>query len=163
MKTFFPETREIEVILGKEYPVANRLLTLTQGLMLLTLIAGGVILFRRKQVFSLSFLAAIVLFTHLFAGITWTAHLVTFIFCLTPVLLIDRSNLKTGGKLAWFIFIGLMIFLGIEGSDTTGDKLYLFLRYYDIYTYLLVGLFIYYSWIFLSKKSRIYFPEAISI
>jgi len=50
--------------------------------------------------------------------------------------------LHLSDKIAYTIFIGLMVFLGIEGSDTVGEKIYLAIRFYDIYTYLLLGLFI---------------------
>jgi hypothetical protein len=43
-----------------------------------------------------------------------------------------------------------MVFLGIEGSDTVGEKVYLAIRFYNIYTYLLLGLFIYYSWMIMA-------------
>ena len=118
---------------------------------------------RRKRYFSLAYLASIILFTHLFAGITWTAHLVTLIFCLLPVLLIEVNSLKISGKIAYWTFIGLMVFLGIEGSDTVGEKVYLAIRFYDIYTYLLLGLFIYYSWIVIDRRSSSMYEEGILI
>ena len=115
-------------------------------LLMLSLVINGILLFKRKRYFSLSYLASIILFTHLFSGITWTAHLVTLIFWLLPVLLINWKSLGLSGKIAYWAFIFLMVFLGIEGSDTVGEKVYLAIRFYDIHTYLLLGLFIFYSW-----------------
>ena len=83
----------------------------------------------------------------------------TLIFCFLPVLLIDVKSLKIPGKIAYWIFIGLMVFLGIEGSDTVGEKIYLAIRFYDIYTYLLLGLFIYYSWLVIDRRSSFMFEE----
>jgi hypothetical protein len=71
--------------------------------------------------------------------------------------------LHLSGKIAYWIFIGLMVFLGIEGSDTVGEKIYLAIRFYDIFTYLLLGLFIYYSWLAISRRSSSMYEEGILI
>jgi hypothetical protein len=163
MKTFFTETRDNENVSTDDYAGILRVLTILQILLLLTLVLGAVLLKRRKRYFSLAYLASIILFTHLFAGITWTAHLGTLIFCLLPVLLIEVNSLKISGKIAYWTFIGLMVFLGIEGSDTVGEKVYLAIRFYDIYTYLLLGLFIYYSWIVIDRRSSSMYEEGILI
>jgi hypothetical protein len=113
---------------------------------------NGILLYRRKVYFSLVYLASIMLYTHLFAGITWTAHLVTLLFCLIPFLLIDTKSLNRGARISWYFIIGLLVFLGIEGSDTVGEWLYLAIRWYDVFTYLLLGLFLYYSWVVWSRK-----------
>jgi hypothetical protein len=163
IKTFYPETRGDENVAPGEYPGFVSAMNLITILLLMTLVTGGVLLFRKNQYFSLSYLSAIILFTHLFSGITWTAHLVTLIFCLLPVLLIDVKTLKTGGKVVYWTFIVGMIFLGIEGSDTVGEKIYLAIRYYDIYTYLLMGLFIFCSWVAMDQRSSALYPRGIRI
>jgi hypothetical protein len=163
VKTFYPETRTNENVSIADYAGFIRVLTLIQLLLLLTLIFNAILLKRRGRYFSLAYLASIILFTHLFAGITWTAHLVTLIFCLLPVLLINVKSLNTTGKIAYWAFIALMIFLGIEGSDTVGEKVYLAIRFYDIYTYLLLGLFIYYSWLVMDRRSSSMYEEGILI
>jgi hypothetical protein len=163
IKTFYPETRTNENVSTKDYAGIIKMLTMLQVLMLLMLIINAIILKRRKISFSLAYLASIILFTHLFSGITWTAHLVTLIFCLLPVLLINWKALNMQGKIAYWLFIGLMVFLGIEGSDTVGEKIYQAIRFYDIYTYLLLGLFIFYSWLVISKRSTNIFDEGIMI
>jgi hypothetical protein len=163
IKTFYPETRTNENVSTTEYAGIIRVLTILQVLLLLTLVYGAVLLKRRKRYFSLAYLASIIIFTHLFAGITWTAHLVTFIFCLLPVLLIDVKLLNTQGKIAYWAFIVLMIFLGIEGSDTVGEQVYLAIRFYDIYTYLLLGLFVFYSWLVIDKRSSSLYQPGIKI
>jgi hypothetical protein len=163
IKSFYPETRTNENVSIDDYAGFIRLLTLIQVLLLLTLIFNAILLKRRKRYFSLAYLASIILFTHLFAGITWTAHLVTLIFCLLPVLLINVKSLNTTGKIAYWAFIALMVFLGIEGSDTVGEKIYLAIRFYDIYTYLLLGLFMYYSWLVIDRRSSYMYEEGILI
>ncbi len=162
-KTFYPETRTNENVSTKDYAGIIKVLTILQILLLLILIFNAILLKRRKRYFSLAYLASIILFTHLFAGITWTAHLVTLIFCLLPVLLIDIKSLNKLGKVAYWVFIALMVFLGMEGSDTVGEKVYLAIRFYDIYTYLLLGLFIYYSWLVMAKRSSSMYEEGILI
>lgn len=163
IKTFYPETRTDENVTKKDYAGIIKALTILQLLLLLTLIFNAALLKKRKQYFSLAYLASIILFTHLIAGITWTAHLVTLIFCLLPVLLMNVKSLKTPGKVAWWAFIAWMVFLGIEGSDTVGERIYLAIRFYDVYTILLLGLFIYYSWLVMSKRSSSLYPEGIMI
>jgi hypothetical protein len=157
MKTFYPETRTNENVSTSQYSGIIELLTIFQILLCLILVFNAVLLKRRRQDFSLAYLASILLFTHLFAGITWAAHLVTLIFCLLPVLLINVRSLKTSGKIAYWAFIAWMVFLGIEGSDTVGEKIYLAIRFYDVYTCLLLGLFIYFSWlVMVGRESSLY-------
>lgn len=163
IKTFYPETRTNENVSTREYAGILKVLSMLQVLLLLMLIFNAFLLKRRKRYFSLAYLSSILLFTHLFSGITWTAHLVTLIFCLLPVLLIDWKSLNMPGKIAYWSFIGLMVFLGIEGSDTVGEKIYLAIRFYDIYTYLLLGLFIFYSWLVIDKRSANMYEKGILI
>jgi len=54
-----------------------------------------------------------------------------------------------------------MVFLGIERSDTTGEALCLAIRFYDIYTLLLLGLFIFTSWVTWKKHSSRMYPERV--
>ncbi len=84
-------------------------------------------------------------------------------FCILPVLLIDVKTLKMPGKIAYYLFIAIMVFLGIEGSDTVGEKIYLAIRYYDVYTCLLVGLFLFCSWVVWNRRSARIYPEGILI
>ena len=163
IKTFYPETRTNENVSPDDYPGFVLVMNIITIMLVIALVINGVLLKRRNKYFSLAYLASIIIFTHLFSGITWTAHLVTLIFCLLPVLLIDVKKLKTGGKLAYWAFIALMVFLGIEGSDTVGEKIYLAIRFYDIYTYLLVVLFIYSSWVVFDRRSSAIYPQGIEI
>ena len=61
------------------------------------------------------------------------------------------------------VLIVLMVFLAIEGSDTVGEKIYLAIRFYDIYTYLLLGLFFFCSWLIWDKRSASLYEEGILI
>ena len=163
IKTFYPETRTNENISTADYPGFVKVMNILTMLLFLTLIINGIVLYRRKKYFSLAYLSSILLFTHLFSGITWTAHIVTLIFCLLPVLLINVKSLNPLGKIAYWAFIALMVFLGIEGSDTVGEKIYLAIRFYDVFTYLLLGLFIYYSWLVADRRSSSLYEEGIMI
>ncbi|KPL09859.1 MAG: hypothetical protein AMS23_08455 [Bacteroides sp. SM1_62] len=163
IKTFYPDTRTNENVSVKNYTGFIRAVNVLTILLFLILVINGILLKRRKKYFSLAYLAAILLFTHLFSGITWTAHLVTLIFCLLPVLLIELRTLRTPGKVTYWIFIALMVFLGIEGSDTVGERIYLAIRFYDIYTYLLLGLFIFCSWLVMNRRSSSLYPNGIMI
>jgi len=55
------------------------------------------------------------------------------------------------------------VFLGIEGSDTTGEKIYLAIRFYDIYTLLLLGLFVFCSWVVVDRNSGRFYPGGLQI
>ncbi|MBA7592163.1 hypothetical protein ES708_34341 [subsurface metagenome] len=163
VKTFHPESRTDTHVYPEQYPVTVRIISILQLLLLVILLVNGFILYRRKVYFSLAYLASVLLFTHLVSGITWTAHLVTLMFCILPVLLIDVKTLKKPGKITFYLFIAFMVFLGIEGSDTVGEKIYLAVRFYDVHTYLLVGLFLFCSWVVWSRRSAMIYPEGILI
>ena len=89
--------------------------------------------------------------------------LVTMMFILTPVILIDVKRLKRPGKIAFYIFIILMVFLGIEGSYTFGETIYRAVLNYGIYTYMLLGMFLFTSWLVWSKRSDNLYPDGIVI
>ena len=163
IKTFYPETRTDENVSPDDYPGFIMAMNIITLLLLIALVINGILLKRRKRDFSLAYLASIILFTHLSSGITWTAHMVTLIFCLLPVLLINVKSLKMTGKVAYWSFIVLMVFLGIEGSDTVGERIYLTIRFYDVYTYLILGLFIFTSWLVMDRRASSLYPEGIKI
>jgi len=161
IKAFHPESRDNGKVYPGDYPVTTRIISIIHVLLLAIIMINGILLFRRKTHFSLTFLASILLFTHLYSGITWTAHMVTLIFCLLPVLLIDVKTLGRAGRIFWWLFISLLVFLGIEGSDTMGEKIYLAIRFHDVYTLLLLGLFLFCSWIVFNKNSYRFYREGI--
>ena len=161
IKTFHPASRDNEHVYPGDYPVTTRIISIIHMLLLAMIIVNGILLFRRKTGFSLTFLASILLFTHLYSGITWTAHMVTLLFCLLPVLLIDVKTLGKPGRISWWLFIAMMVFLGIEGSDTVGEKIYLAIRFHDVYTLLLLGLFLFCSWMVFNKNSYSFYREGI--
>jgi len=163
MKTFHPESRENEHIYPEDYPRTVRIISLIQYLLLAILIYVGIILYRRKVRLSISYLASIILFTHLYSGITWTAHMVTLLFCFLPFILVEAGRLRPVPRAIYYFLLAVFIFLGIEGSDFPGINVYLFIRYYDVYTYLLLGLFLFSSWVVWSKRSIRIFPEGIQI
>ena len=161
IKTFHPESRDNGHVYPGDYPVTTRIISIIHIMLLAIIIVNGILLFRRRTQLSLTYLASILIFTHLYSGITWTAHMVTLTFCLLPVLLIDVKTLGRPGRIFWWFFIALMVFLGIEGSDTVGEKIYLALRFHDVYTLLLLGLFLFCSWIVFNKNSSRIYLEGI--
>ncbi len=163
LRTFHPEGRTDKSVYPEDYPVTTRIVSILQYILLGVLIVNGIVLYRRKNSFSLAYLASILLFTHLYSSMTWIAHLVTMMFILTPVILIDVKRLSKPGKIAFYLFIILMVFLGFEGSDTVGENVYRALINYGVYTYLLFGLFLFTSWLVCSKRSDNLYPEGIRI
>lgn len=162
LKIFHPETIEAS-IKPDDYRGIINIVNIFLACSLIILCINSWLLRKRKQDFSLSNLAAIILFSHLCAGITWTAHLVTFLYILLPLLLIDYKSLKGIRKYVFFSVLFLLLFLGIEGSDTVGAKIYTFIRMYDIFTLLMLSLFLFYSYIIWDRRSAKIFPINHSI
>ncbi len=144
LKAFVPASRDRDVY-PADYPGIFRI----SGLVLLVLF-GMMVLAVWRQVrlrgehISLEAVAALLLFTHLFSGITWTAHFVTSMFYYLPLFLIDFRRLKMPVRIFHLVLIGLVFFLAIEGSDTTGRGVYTFIRHYDLFTITALLLFGYY-------------------
>lgn len=159
IKAFHPESRNNQHVYPEQYPVTTKIITILELVFLGILMVNGVILRRRKVAFSIAYLASIMLFIHLISGITWTAHLVTMMFCLLPVVLIDNKRLRSPGKIAFYFVLAILFFLGIEGRDTFGVHVYQALRYYDVYTMLMIGLFLFCSWVVWNKQSHKIYPE----
>ncbi len=163
IKSIHPESRGNEHIYPEDYPRSLRLISIIQYALIATLIFNGIVLFRRKVPLSLAYLASIILFAHLYSGITWTAHLVTLTFCFLPFLLIEVSRLRPFPRAAYFFSCFLLVFLGMEGRDLVGEKIYLFIRYNDVFTLMLLALFLFYSWVVWSPKAKTLYPESILI
>ena len=163
MKTFHPETRNNSYVFPEDYPVTSTIASILQFGLLGLLVLNGIKLYRRKTLFSIAYMSSIQLYIHLFSGLTWSAHLVTMIFCYLPVLLINREQLSSAGKILYFLALSFMFFLGIEGSDTTGLALYHFIRLNGIYPLFLLSLFIFCSWVVWDKRSSRLYPETVLI
>ncbi|MCX2745345.1 glycosyltransferase family 87 protein [Mangrovivirga sp. M17] len=111
---------------------------------------------RKNNITNLFVFAILFCFTHLVSTITWTAHLVTFMYILLPLFLTQREFVRLKWeKIFIYLLIIIAFFLGIEGSDTTGKLLYNVLRTYDIFTLYLIVVLLYYSGkIFFSKDLK---------
>ncbi|MEO0895193.1 MAG: glycosyltransferase family 87 protein [Bacteroidota bacterium] len=100
--------------------------------------------------------SCIMIFSHMVSGITWTAHLVSLLFILVPLLLqMDRKK-RRGEQV---VFVGLMaiaLILSIEGSDTTGRFFYELVRTYDLFTLFLLSLLVYFT--YLAYSEQVYSP-----
>jgi len=153
VKTFHPESRTIVYVNAEQYPGISILIHVLLMVFLAILVVNGVLLYRRKVSFSLPYMASILLFAHLMSGLTWAAHMVTMMFCLLPVALIEAGRLKRPGKIVLYVMYVFLLFLGFEGTDTFGLEIYRAIRAYDVYTYLMIGLFFFYSWLIWNKKS----------
>ena len=161
VKAFHPEGRNDPHVYPEQYPMTNRIMTVLQFMFLGILILNGALLYRRKISFNLAYLASILLFTHLISGLTWSAHLVTLQYCLLPVLLIDVSRLRRPGKIFFYFTLTFLLFLSIEGSDIFGEKVYQAIRVYDLFTLMLIGLFLFCSWVAWNRQSYQIYPEGI--
>jgi len=163
IKSIHPESRKIRTVFPNDYPQTVRILTILQLVFLAILVINGIVMYRRKETLSLSYLASILLFAHLYSGLTWTAHLVTLTFCLLPFLLLEVRLLRPFAKVVYVVAIILMVFLGIEGRDLVGKEIYLFIRYYDFFTYMLVCQFLFCSWLVWSKRGKQLFAAGIQV
>ena len=161
VKTFLPESRGDGHYYLEQQHMISRIKTVLQFMFLGILILNGALLYRRKIPFSLAYLASILLFAHLISGLTWSAHLVTLMYCLLPVLLIDVKKLRRTGKIVFYFTLSFLIVLGFAGSDTFGERVFRAIQVYDLYTLLLVGLFLFCSWVVWSRRSNRIYPEGI--
>ena len=110
-----------------------------------------------QREFSFLILSAIFIFTHMISGITWAAHLVTSVFWYLPLFLIDWKRFYFSyQKVFHILLIVIAIFLAIEGSDTTGKNLYVFLRSFDVFVVYPVILFFYYLILYFNCERKIY-------
>ena len=146
MKTFHPEVRGNDHVSPSEYPSTMMILNIMLLAMAAVILIIGIILKRRGVLFSLSFIASILLFTHLYSNLTWTAHMVTMIYCILPLLLLRYDTLRLPMKSLYFLVMGILLFLALEGKDLVGTKIYDFLRFNDIFTLMLLGMFLFTSW-----------------
>ena len=162
LKSFYPDTLTSSVK-SVDFRGIFTIVNIVLALLLIVLFYNSWLLKKRKQYFSLANLAAILLFTHLFAGITWTAHLVTFLYTLLPLLLIDYKSLTGIRKYFFFASLVLLLFLGIEGSDTVGRTVYTFIRTFDVFTLVLLSLFLFYSYLIWNNKPATNYPLNHSI
>ncbi len=158
LKAFYPETRNVDII-ASDYSLAVRIAEIILLLLFVSVIISSwkVIKSGSREkiliIFSLVFI-----FTHLFSGITWTAHLVTAMFSFLPLFLIDRKKIEgKTHRIVYFLLAGMAFLLAIEGKDTTGRWLYYNLRHYDIFVIYPLVLFIYYTFIVAGKNSDLFF------
>lgn len=162
-KAIHPESRDSSPINPEDYPQTIMVINIIQASLLFLLIVNGFIMYRRKVPWSLAYLASIILFTHIYSGITWTAHLVTITFCVLPFLLVEVKQIKPGQGILYYAGFIFLFFLAIEGSYLVGKKGSLFLRYHDIISYMIMGLFLFNSWVVMSRKSKALYPEGVNI
>ncbi len=163
VKAFHPESRDKSDVFPDYHPITFKYITILQFILLGVLVFNGIILKRRRVYFSLAYLASILLFMNLVSGLTWSAHMVTMIFCLLPLVLIDTRRLQLKGKTFYYLIFAMFLFLLIEGVDTTGVKINHLVLYYDIFTLQLLGFFFFCSWVVWSRQSYKIYRENIKI
>jgi len=71
--------------------------------------------------------------------------------------------MKPGPRVFYYIGFIFLLFLAIEGSYLVGENASLLLRYYDIISYMLMGLFLFNSWVVWSRRSKDLYPEGVLI
>ena len=154
IKAFHPESRDKVDVYPENHPRTFKYITFLEVLLLGVLILNGVLLKKRGIYFSLPYLASFLLFMNLLSGLTWSAHMVNMMFCLLPLVLIDSRRLHVWGKTFFYSVLCIFLFLLFEGVDTTGVKINHLIMYFDIFTIQLLGLFVFCSWVILSRQSR---------
>jgi hypothetical protein len=163
VKTFHPESRDKSDVFSEYHPATFKYITILQLILLGVLVFNGIILKRRRVYFSLAYLASILLFMNLVSGLTWSAHMVTMMFCLLPLVLIDTRRLQLWGKTIYYLIFAMFLFLLIEGVDTTGVKINHLVLYYDIFTLQLLGFFLFCSWVIWSRHPYKIYQKDINI
>jgi len=152
LKAFVPAARDTEVYPG-QYPGTFRITSIILLLMLAAMTAAFAMQARRgNHAFTPAGIAVLFIFTHLFSGISWTAHYVTSMFYYLPLFLIDYRRLNIPVRIFHFLLMAMVFFLAVEGSDTTGRTIYDFIRTYDIFVVVPLLLFTYYMVLMISGK-----------
>ncbi|MTI29807.1 glycosyltransferase family 87 protein [Xanthovirga aplysinae] len=153
MKIFYPESNS-QIVFSKDFKTLFTLANLGLFIMALVLVGNGLAQHKQKIKVSLANLGALFIFSHLASGITWSAHLVSAMFFFMPLFLFNFQLLRGFHKTIHLFLMGIALFIGIEGSDTTGKTLYEFIRRYDIFVLFPLILFFYYSYLLHSGKEK---------
>lgn len=98
-------------------------------------------------------LSSVFLIGHLLSGITWKAHLITFIFIFMTFFSVDYKSLKHFPKAVMYFISFLIALIGVTGRDIIGSTLHYYSGGYSIIVWMMVMLFICCIWF--SIKSRV--------
>jgi hypothetical protein len=85
-------------------------------------------------------IASVFLASHLLSGITWKAHLVTFLFVFYVFFSLDRRQMSRAGRLALgFAWAGIAV-IGL-GRDIVGNRLHHYIGGYSVIVWVMLLLF----------------------
>jgi len=124
------------------------------SVLILILFIGNIVFLRIKRADITAFeISSIFLVGHLLSGITWKAHLVTFIFIFMTFFSVDYKALKNFPKAVMYFIAFLIALVGLTGRDVIGSTLHYYSGGYSIIVWMMVMLFMCSIWF--SIKPRV--------
>ena len=102
----------------------------------------------------LYFFAMLMAYTHLISGISWSAHLVSFLLILLPFFLIEVKKRTRGFRVLYYFLFIWIVFAGLVGKDTMGNLLHHLAGGYNLIAGLLVFLFFFYLFLAYEENRR---------
>ena len=97
-------------------------------------------------------LSSVFLIGHLLSGITWKAHLITFIFIFMTFFSVDYKALKHFPKAVMYFISFLIALIGVTGRDVIGSTLHYYSGGYSIIVWMMVMLFICCIWFSINPR-----------
>ena len=91
-------------------------------------------------------LSSVFLIGHLLSGITWKAHLITFIFVFMTFFSVDYKALSHFPKAVMYFIAFLIALVGFTGRDVIGSTLHYYSGGYSIIVWMMVMLFMCCIW-----------------
>ena len=118
--------------------LAPLLYRVAAAILLASFLVRLVSLARRRRPISILEVAGVILVTHLLSGITWKAHLVTFLFVFYAFFGLDRRDLSGVEKFALGVaWLGIAL-IGITGRDLVGNTIHHYIGGYSAYVWLML-------------------------
>ena len=144
---------------GLDYQVID-LAPSTTRLMTLLALASVVLAFgsatllrgwRGMEIHSVELVGALLAW-HLISGITWKAHLVSFLFIYAFFLSVPRESLPIGPRRLWQMVVSLLAVFAFVGRDIVGRTAHFYLGGYSYLTVLMVLMFALAIWMMVARQ-----------
>ena len=116
-----------------------------------SLIINLVVLRLRRRQVGVFELSAVFLATHLVSGITWKAHLVTWLLVGIAWLSLDSRRLSRAGRVALYAVWAALIAVNVLGQDLVGERIHEWADQVGLLTWMMVAMYVAALW--LSQRS----------
>ena len=120
----------------------------------LALFAGWWVQSHKLRQPGLYFFAMLLAYTHLMSGISWSAHLVSFLMILVPFFLLEIKHRSLSFRILYYGLWIWIAFAGIVGKDTMGNLMHHYAGGYNLIAGLLAFLFFFYLFLAYEENRR---------